>query len=384
MDRAAVAEATSEELASALAQVHAVENATVATKLELISICDERKTWVEDGCASMENWVAQRLGVAWRSAAELVRVARALEDRPALCDSFAAGGLSWDKLRALVVVTTPDDESEWAERAPAMTVAELERAARATRERSEAAAAAAHHGRELRFRAHPELPVKRVVGWIPNGMAAVIEQAIDREAGRLLPSSVTGMFEPYCAQRVDALFKICSQALGRDGDPDRATVVLHEEPDGSTTLADGSALPDSVAEWMRCDCREQHGDGSVTDSIPRALRRRILRKYGRCTFPGCEQRHWLQIHHVIWRSRGGPTVEWNLRPECPLHHRVIHQPGWRVAWDDEGELHYFRPDGVEVSVDPPPGLAPEVRKRVEDWMPFTNSDPPAAPTDDTS
>jgi len=71
--------------------------------------------------------------------------------------------------------------------------------------RSEAAAAAAHHGRELRFRAHPELPVKRVVGWIPNGMAAVIEQAIDREAGRLLPSSVTGMFEPYCAHQAKGL-----------------------------------------------------------------------------------------------------------------------------------------------------------------------------------
>jgi hypothetical protein len=82
MDAAAIAEATSEQLADALAQVHAVENATVATKLELISLCEERKTWVEDGCASMENWVAQRLGVAWRTGAELVRTARALEVRP--------------------------------------------------------------------------------------------------------------------------------------------------------------------------------------------------------------------------------------------------------------------------------------------------------------
>src|SRR5947209_3724402 len=100
MARAAVAEATSEELGAALVQVHAVENATVATKLELISICDERKTWVEDGCASMESWVAQRLGVAWRTGADLVRAARALEDRPTLAEAFASGALSWDKLRA--------------------------------------------------------------------------------------------------------------------------------------------------------------------------------------------------------------------------------------------------------------------------------------------
>jgi len=370
MDRAAVAEATSEELGSALAQVHAVENATVATKLELISICDERKTWIEDGCASMESWVAQRLGVAWRTGAELVRAARALEERPALAEAFASGALSWDKLRALVQITTPDDEAEWVAKAPTMTVAALERAARATRERSEADNAARHRGRQLFFRAHRDLPVKRVVGWIPNDVCAVIEHAIDREAERLAPDPRDGVFEPYCARRVDALHKICSQALGADPDADRATVVLHEQPDGSTTLADGTALPDSAAEWLRCDCREQHGDGSVTDSIPRALRRKILRTYGGCAFPGCEQRHWLQIHHVIWRSKGGPTVEWNLRPDCPYHHRLIHQPGWRVVWDETGQLRYFRPDGIEVKVDPPPPLDPEVRKRVQEWMPF--------------
>jgi hypothetical protein len=384
MDQAAIAEATSEELGAAVEQVQAIESATIATKLELISICDERKTWVEDGCASMESWIAQRLGVAWRTGAELLRVARALESRPALTELFASGGLSWDKLRALVVFTTPSDEAEWAERAPAMTVAELERAARAARERSEAAAAAAHHGRELRFRAHPELPVKRVSGWIPNDMAAVIEDAIDREASRLpLHQVEEGIFEPYRARRVDALFKICSQALGADGDADRSTVLLYEQPDGSTTLADGTCLHDSAAEWMRCDCREQHADGSVNDAIPRALRRKILRRYGHCMFPGCEQRRWLQIHHVIHRSKGGPTVEWNLRPECPFHHRVIHKPGWRVKCDEDGELHYFRPDGNEVTTNPPPPLRPDVRARVDRWMPFTEGRSPFD-CDDTS
>jgi hypothetical protein len=96
-------------------------------------------------------------------------------------------------------------------------------------------------------------------------------------------------------------------------------------------------------------------------------------------FPGCEQRHWLQIHHVIHRSKGGPTVEWNLRPECPFHHRVIHQPGWRVQCDEDGDLHYFRPDGIEVTANPPPPLRPDVRARVDRWMPFTEG--PSPPSD---
>ena len=77
-------------------------------------------------------------------------------------------------------------------------------------------------------------------------------------------------------------------------------------------------------------------------------------------------------------------MEWNLRPDCGFHHRLIHQPGWRVVWDEEGELHYFRPDGVEVKVIPPPPLRPDVRDRVEGWMPFTNRGSPQPECDDTS
>jgi HNH endonuclease len=125
------------------------------------------------------------------------------------------------------------------------------------------------------------------------------------------------------------LYKICSQYLGSDADADRATVVLYEQADGSVVLADGTCLPDSVAERMRCDCREQHADGSVDQVISPALRRKILRRDGGCTFPGCEQRQWLHIHHVVPRSKGGPTKASNLRARCGFCHHVVHLPGWR-------------------------------------------------------
>jgi len=70
MDRVALAECTSEELGAALDQVHALENSARSTLLELVRVCDERKVWAEDGCASIESWVAMRLGMAWRTAAE--------------------------------------------------------------------------------------------------------------------------------------------------------------------------------------------------------------------------------------------------------------------------------------------------------------------------
>src|SRR5205814_103818 len=135
--------------------------------------------------------------------------------------------------------------------------------------------------------------------------------------------------------------KICSEALGSAGSAERATVVLHEEPDGSMRYPDGSGMPESVAEFFGCDCREQHADGSVTSPVSAALRRLLLRRDGGCTFPGCEQRHWLHLHHVIWRSRGGPSEAWNLRSRCGFHHRVVHQPGWREVIDPDGAVHIF-------------------------------------------
>jgi hypothetical protein len=384
MDRAALAESTSENLGRALAQVQAIEHASAAAKLELLSLCEERKVWVEDGCASMESWVAMHLGVAWRTAAEWMRVARGLDDRPVLAETFAQGGLSWDKLRAVVTLSTLDDEGEWAQKAPAMTVAELERTAKAARERSEAEAAARNRERTLHLRPHRDLPVSRIFGWVPNDMAAVIGAAIDAEAETLPPNPETGQFDPYPSRRLDALYKICSKVLGVRGNADRATVVVHTHPDGTASFDDGTAVPASVADWMSCDCREQYADGSISDSIPRRLRRRILRRYGHCTFPNCEQRHWLQVHHIIHRSQGGPTEEWNLRPDCPFHHRVLHQPGWRVTWDEQGELHYFRPDGVEVKTKPPPPMEREVRERFDSWLAFDEHDLNAEDPDDTS
>src|SRR5438034_730086 len=163
----------------------------------------------------------------------------------------------------------------------------LELADRAKRERDEDEQARAKEGQFLLFRRDPNRPVTRVRGCMPNDIAEVIQRAVEREADGLPPNPETGLFDPYASRRVDALHKICSQRLGADGDADRATVVLHRQPDGSSTFSDGTTVPSSVAEWLSCDCREEHPDGSVSSVISTALRRQVLRRDGGCTFPGC-------------------------------------------------------------------------------------------------
>src|SRR2546421_3427483 len=276
MDQMALAECTSEELAAAVGQVHALENAVRSSLLELIGAGDERKLWAEDGCQSIENWLAMCLGIAWRTAAELVRVTRSFSELPAVSSVFSSGALSWDKARALARVATADSDAEWAEEAPSLSVSFLEREARRARERSEAEAAQARQGHGLVFRKDRERPVTRMAGLAPDDKTEVIRSAIEAEADKIGPNPETGELDSYASRRMDALYKICSEALGADGAVDRATVVLHQDPDGSMRFADGAAMATSVAEYLGCDCREQHPDGSVRSVISAALRRQVL------------------------------------------------------------------------------------------------------------
>src|SRR5204863_9455324 len=146
---------------------------------------------------------------------------------------FASGALAWDKGRALAVFTTPESDADWAETAPETPVSILERAAKAHRERDEAEAASSRSGQKLLFRDDRDLPVTHIRATMPKDLAEVIRRAVEREADAIPVNPATGEFDSYAARRAQALYKICSQALGADADDDRATVILHEGPGGS-------------------------------------------------------------------------------------------------------------------------------------------------------
>src|SRR6476469_11042800 len=86
------------------------------------------------------------------TAREHVRVARALRDLPVIRARFAAGRLSYAKVRALTRIATPATEAGLAELAAPMTANQLERFARAYRQVTQADDAAARVRRRLAWR----------------------------------------------------------------------------------------------------------------------------------------------------------------------------------------------------------------------------------------
>ena len=78
-----------------------------------------------------------------------------------------------------------------------------------------------------------------------------------------------------------------------------------------------------------------------------ALRRAVHRRdRGCCRFPGCDRRHRLHVHHIVWWERGGRTDRANLLLLCPKHHRAVHRGAWSLSGTADSPV--FRRGGEVV------------------------------------
>jgi hypothetical protein len=97
--------------------------------------------------------------------------------------------------------------------------------------------------------------------------------------------------------------------------------------------------------------------GARTRTIPPALRRALHHRDRHCRFPGCGIR-FGHGHHIRHWAQGGPTTLSNLALLCSRHHRAVHEEGFQVERQADGELCFRRPNGEVVpEVPSPPPVA---------------------------
>ena len=78
---------------------------------------------------------------------------------------------------------------------------------------------------------------------------------------------------------------------------------------------------------------------------------------GGCRFPGSGVR-FGQGHHIRHWAQGGPTTLSNLAMLCRRHHRAVHEEGYGLDRQPDGELRFRRPDGRPLpDVPSPPQVA---------------------------
>ena len=104
--------------------------AAEAELLSWIAEFDRREGWAGTGMLSCAHWLSWRVGLSLGAAREQVRVARRLEELPVLAAAYAAGRVSYSKVRAITRVAEPDDGRDWVELARHSSAAQLEQLVR--------------------------------------------------------------------------------------------------------------------------------------------------------------------------------------------------------------------------------------------------------------
>src|SRR5205814_7653447 len=145
-------------------------------------------------------------------------------------------------------------------------------------------------------------------------------------------------------QQADALALLAETALHHGIDPgapgERYQVVVHvdaavladaDQP-GQSVLEDGARVAAGTSQRLACDAS-------------RVVMRHDVR-FGQ----GHHLRHW---------AHGGPTTLSNLALLCRRHHRAVHEEGYRVERQADGELQFRRPDGRPLPEVPRPPEVPD-------------------------
>jgi hypothetical protein len=100
-----------EQLAAQITLLAGHINAANHRLLKLIAEFDQRKGWSGGGTVrSCAHWLNWKCGIALVAAREKVRVANALVTLPLIDAAFAAGEISYSKVRAMTRVATPENE----------------------------------------------------------------------------------------------------------------------------------------------------------------------------------------------------------------------------------------------------------------------------------
>src|SRR5437773_2998197 len=380
-----------DRLGDEIAELSAHLDAATARLLDLIREFDARGGW-SNGFSCCAAWLSWRVGLAPGAAREHVRVARALGTLPLLARALARAELSYSKVRALTRVATPETEERLLAVGRAGTAEHVERIVRGWRRvdrKAEAREADRQHAGRALYVYPDEDGTVRIRGRLAPEVGALLMQALAAAREAVYPKNVpAGTCAPGVPQetptmeqqQADALALLAETALHHGIDPgapgERYQVVVHvdaqvladaDQP-GQSVLEDGARVPAGTSQRLACDASRvvmRHDrDGRVvevdarTRTIPPALRRALHHRDRGCRFPGCSVR-FGQGHHIHHWAQGGPTTLSNLAMLCRRHHRAVHEEGYGLDRQPDGELRFRRPDGRLLPEVPPPAAVPD-------------------------
>ncbi|MEN8008688.1 MAG: HNH endonuclease, partial [Candidatus Krumholzibacteriota bacterium] len=286
--------------------------------------------FLELGYSSINQYAAVELGFSTSRTGDFIMLCRRLKKLPKVKAKVESGELGYTAARVLAPIADESNEEGWVNFALNHSRRDLEREVkRAKRESADAKA-----GR-LTLIAVPEsrpaavVPVNVTMEMSPTQFARyekLWEQM--RKQGKAPADKVEAMLEMMAAYVSGPETSPRGEVVGAGRPP--AQIHIHQCPDcsKSTVVTRKGELEIGEAELERahCDCQVRRPGKRNTRSIPPAVRRKVLAKYRhKCQRHGCGHTQYLEVHHLVPRSRGGSNDPENLTCLCSACHKLLHE-----------------------------------------------------------
>jgi hypothetical protein len=223
-----------------------------------------------------------------------------------------------------------------------------------------------------------------VRGRVPAEAGALLVRALEAardqlgvppsEAAEAVSAETRERSQSVRARNADALMALAQSSLAKSvSAADVYQVVVHVDAEALTAkpvsaesqpddngarceLEDGNVLSHGAARRLACDASivrvlERDGEplsvGRKTRTIAPALRRALRMRDDGCAFPGCNQRHHTDAHHIKHWADGGHTDIDNLVQLCRHHHRLLHEGGFSIHRTKAGRI-FTAPNGRPI------------------------------------
>jgi hypothetical protein len=180
--------------------------------------------------------------------------------------------------------------------------------------------------------------------------------------------------------RADALISV-AQAYLRGDRPNRTpidvtlTIPASSLRKGAVDTVDVGCMGDScvsatTARRLTCDAgvaeviEDEHGVplsvGRKRRTIAGSLKRALMKRDTTCSYPGCENRTFLDGHHIEHWADGGETTLDNASLLCTHHHRYVHEYGYSIELGAGRRPRFRDPIGRLVEAVPARHGGPEL------------------------
>ncbi len=290
---------------------------------------------VELGFASTYDYAESVLEMGAREVYERVRVAEALETLPLLRDALVTRNCCFSAVRELTRVCVPETEAAWLAAARGQSVRMVE------------ALVSGHVPGDLPGDPVDVEQVRRNLVYevtpATHAMAKDLRRRIEAEVGHRLDD------DAFIAEVVRAAL---ATGPRNPGSPSyQIAVTVCERCEAATQDHAGQVVPidTAVLDQAMCDCHrvDLGKDGLRTRDVPAPTRRAVLaRDHHRCRTPGCRSSRYVDIHHLVSRSRRGSHNKSNLIVMCGAHHGAFHHGLLVIRGTTTSTVSFHHPDGA--------------------------------------